>query len=144
MLDRTPPPERLSQRDRSAYLDESYGYADVVGFLRCYRILIAGAMLAGLLASLVYVAFAAPIYTATAQLMLAPDMVQPVSRNAGEVTLAMDTPQIESQIAVLRSERIVISVVEKLGLLNDPEFVGRQGWLSRLGGERSPHERTRA
>jgi Mrp family chromosome partitioning ATPase len=73
--------------------------------------------------------------------MLAPDAVQLGSRVVGDVKLGMDTPEIESQIAVLRSERIVINVVEKLGLQNDPEFAGREGWF---GAERSTHEKTRA
>jgi len=39
-----------------------------------------------------------------------------------EVNLSLDTAQVESQIAVLQSEKIAMMVINELGLMNDPRF----------------------
>jgi polysaccharide biosynthesis transport protein len=126
--------------------EEGISRADIVGFLLRYNRVVARSTLAGMLLALAYIATTPSIFTARAQLLLDPGLIQNVPRIAGEIQLAMDTPQIESQIAVLRSERIINAALKKLDLLLDPEFVAQGGWLARLTlqGEPTAFETARA
>jgi succinoglycan biosynthesis transport protein ExoP len=75
-----------------------------------------------LLASL-YLAFAEDRYTASASLLpdtrSAPPAPIEIDKNA-----TIDPAVVESQIETIRSEKIALAVIDKLGLLRDPEFVG--------------------
>ena len=126
--------------------EEGVSRADIVGFLTRYKRVVARSTLAGMLLAFAYIAITPSIFTARAQLLLDPSQLQHFPRIAGEIQLAMDTPLIESQIAVLRSERIINAALEKLDLLVDPEFVAQRGWLARLTlqGEPTAFEATRA
>ncbi len=39
------------------------------------------------------------------------------------MTMALDNPEVESQITILRSEQVLAAVVTELKLYSDPEFV---------------------
>ena len=146
MLERSRMPDDHSATDCGLVREEGVGRADIVGFLMRYNRVVARSTLAGMLLALGYIATTPSIFTARAQLLLDPSQVQHIPRIAGEIQLAMDTPLIESQIAVLRSERIINSALEKLDLLHDPEFVAQRGWFARLTlqGEPTAFEATRA
>lgn len=145
MLERSRMPDDHPAADGGQPPEEGVSRADIVGFLMHYKRVVARGTLVGMLLALAYIAITPSSFTARAQLLLDPGLIQHVPRIAGEVQPAMDTPQIESQIAVLRSERIINATLEKLDLLRDPEFVAQRGWLARhtLQGEPSDFESTR-
>lgn len=64
-------------------------------------------------------------YLASAQLMIEPGKQQLLWQNSNVVDLTVDNAQVESQVEVLRSERIANDVIAGLGLENDPEFRGK-------------------
>jgi uncharacterized protein involved in exopolysaccharide biosynthesis/Mrp family chromosome partitioning ATPase len=146
MLERPRMPDDPQALNGGQVREEGVSRADIVGFLMRYKRVVAGSTLAGMLLSLGYIATTPAIFTARAQLLLDPGLIQNVPRIAGEIQLAMDTPQIESQIAVLRSERVIDVALAKLDLLRDPEFAAERGWLARLTlqGEPTAFETTRA
>jgi uncharacterized protein involved in exopolysaccharide biosynthesis/Mrp family chromosome partitioning ATPase len=77
-----------------------------------------------------YLATATPMYVARAQLVI--DQSTPLLLPGMEsgTLVSLDTAQVESQLVVLRSERIAAMVVEKLDLENNPDFVAVPSLLS--------------
>jgi succinoglycan biosynthesis transport protein ExoP len=89
------------------------------------RVLIAAAIL-GLFIGLVYVITAVPQYTATTDLLIDSQKDKnDVSASIAELTF--DTGAIDSQVEVLKSEKIALSVISTLKLTSDPEFMGTRG-----------------
>ena len=76
----------------------------------------------GLLGAGFYVATTEPIFVARTQILIEPRIPQLLQQQMAEVTLSLDTAQIESQIAVLQSEKIATMVITELELLDDPKF----------------------
>ncbi|WP_188609808.1 AAA family ATPase [Chelatococcus reniformis] len=74
--------------------------------------------------ALAYVKLATPTYTARTQLLIDPKSSQLTRDEAQSSTI--DSAQLESQMAVLRSERIAVAVIRQLGLLKNPAFVKPQ------------------
>lgn len=98
-----------------------FTFSDIFDFVVANRRTLAIAIAIPLALAFYYLLNATPIYTARAQLLLDPQTPEPLAApSAGSITY--DSPQVESQIAVLRSEKLGMSVVRELNLLNDPEF----------------------
>ncbi|MDP4004396.1 Wzz/FepE/Etk N-terminal domain-containing protein [Methylobacterium sp. NEAU K] len=68
-----------------------------------------------------YAFTAAPSYTATATLLLDPRR-QAGSGSEGSLAPTLDVSRAESELQVLRSERLLANVFNSLGLANNPEF----------------------
>jgi len=102
-----------------------------LGFLRRqYWVIIFTAVLAGA-ASAIYLRITPPVYTAQVKVLFGNPKAQFVQQQS---VLAADTPvdsaQLDSQIQILTSKAISISVINQLRLADDPEFKER-GRLSR-------------
>src|SRR5882762_10060189 len=82
----------------------------------------------GLGLGLLYLLFASSQYTAVARLVTDTRRTHSVP---APPDATVDPAVIESQIEMIRSEKIELAVIRKLGLQNDPEFV-QQGFLNRL------------
>lgn len=78
---------------------------------------------AALVIAVLYLIVAVPTFTATAQLI--------IDSKAAPGDASSVSTIVESQIAIIRSEGIARTVVQKLSLANDPEFAD-QGLLRRL------------
>ncbi len=83
---------------------------------------------AGALVGLAYTVTAVPQYTATTDILIDSQK----DRNALSASIAeltFDAGAIDSQVEVLKSEKIALSVVSALNLTHDPEFMGGRGTL---------------
>ena len=96
--------------------------ADLVRFLRLRRWAILVPILTALVAAYGYIQIAIPMYTARAQIIIDPRLPQFIPGRSEESLLAWDSAQVESEIAVLQSERIAEAVVVKLGLDRANDF----------------------
>lgn len=105
---------------------------EIVSLARRYRFTIIGAIAAALVAASIYVAISTPMFLASARLMIEPQRPQLFWQEPGMLDLTIDNAQVESQVEVLRSERIATSVLAELELAGDGEFQGEVGGLSRL------------
>lgn len=87
-----------------------------------------------LVLGLVYSIVAVPRYTANVSLLLDTPKVAAVadSYDHGN-TLGFETGGIDSQVEVLKSERIALGVIRKLDLKNEPYF-NSKSWLSSVAG----------
>jgi uncharacterized protein involved in exopolysaccharide biosynthesis/Mrp family chromosome partitioning ATPase len=76
-------------------------------------------------AALLYVIFAVPRFTATTSLI--PDMKRapPAPNEVSQETL-VDPAIVENQVETIRSSRIALTVIDRLGLSTDEEFVGKE------------------
>lgn len=121
---------RLNLEDGKRFLSAS----EISAFLRRHAYVILIPMAAALVLAVVYVEFATPIYTARAQLIIDPRIPEQLRLQTGDQVASLDTAQVESQIAVLRSERIATMVIGKLDLMNAPDFQPRSSVLGQIMG----------
>jgi polysaccharide biosynthesis transport protein len=77
----------------------------------------------------VYVMTTPPSFTATTTMMIDAKRVQLFQQPSMINDLPIDAATVESQIEVLKSETVAQAVIDKLHLVNDPEFVGPGGGL---------------
>ncbi len=109
--------------DRDAY--STFGrlsIVDVFDFIGRYFKLVIATTSATLFLALTYILTAVPLYTAAGQLLIDVRVPYLAHEQWREVGMVLDSPQIESQIAVLRSEPVALAVVSRLGLQSDAEF----------------------
>ena len=97
---------------------------EIVGFLRRFRSSIAVSLAIPVACAAIYILTASPVYTARAQILLDPRTPQPLRDNADTSSATFDSPYVESQIAVLKSEGIALAVARDLKLYQDAEFAG--------------------
>jgi Mrp family chromosome partitioning ATPase/capsular polysaccharide biosynthesis protein len=103
---------------------EGMTLASLMPLARRYGRLVIGIMAASFLLALIYVLTAVPSYVASTQLLIESQKGQPFMAESGLLDLTIDNAHVESQVEVLRSERISIAVIRQLGLTADPEFRG--------------------
>ncbi|WP_245451978.1 GNVR domain-containing protein [Mesorhizobium waimense] len=96
--------------------------SDIVSFVRQYLFSILSFSGTGILFAAFYIATSDPIYEARTQILISPKIPRNLQQQPAEINLSLDTAQVESQLAVLRSEKIAKMVIDDLGLMNDPTF----------------------
>lgn len=102
-------------------------------FKRQYKLIIFFSVL-GIVLGILYIAGAQPLYTATTQVLIDDqDVGNSGSSNAGSLTKGFDMAKIDSQVEVIRSDRIAMSVVEKLKLYENNEFLNARGTIFSKG-----------
>jgi len=121
MLDKTE--SRHSQKSGFDEQQASLSLVEIASFLGSYATSIAIFVAAPLAIAVAYIFLAAPTYTAMVQLLLEPKTPQPISQNVGADGSSLDTPYVESQVAVLKSEKIILAVIDELKLLDDTDFL---------------------
>jgi succinoglycan biosynthesis transport protein ExoP len=93
-----------------------------LGFLRRqYSVIIFAAALA-LAASAIYLRITPPTYTAQVKVLLGNPKAQFVQQQSVLAETPIDAMQLESQIQILKSKAIATSVINQLGLADDPDF----------------------
>src|SRR3954451_17658636 len=78
--------------------------------------------------TIAYLATASKKYVSTAQLVIdtrKTQMLQQQSGFGGETPL--DSPTVDSQVEILKSESFALAVIKDMHLTEDPEFVGNPG-----------------
>ncbi len=133
MQKRTSPPEfsHSMRADASIAESEHINFDDVKRFVRRYALTIAGSALVALLAASLYVVSSVPLYTARAQIVIDPSLTQLLRGSSGDRLVSLNSAQVGSQLAVLRSEKIAAAVIDKLDLEQNPAF--RSAGFSLLG-----------
>jgi succinoglycan biosynthesis transport protein ExoP len=127
--------KRLSQSPESAVQGISHSVsAQVLDFDRLLAatrrqlrlVALAGAL--GVVLAGFYVVTAVPQYTASAQILI--DSLKDKNELSASIAdLTYDTSAIDSQVEVLRSDKIALAVISKLNLTKDPEFTNDHSYL---------------
>ncbi|MGY3108737.1 GumC family protein [Bradyrhizobium sp. LM6.9] len=79
---------------------------------------------ASVILALLYLFTAAPLFTSTAAMVIDTRKVQLFQQQSVLGDIAVDSATIETQVEILKSENISLSVIRDLHLIDDPEFSG--------------------
>lgn len=102
--------------------DATLGVAtDLLDVLRRGKWIVSGCLAVALGLALAYLVRTPPEYTASAQVILEPRRLTPQEAVAGS-SATLDSAQAESQMQVVKSERILTTVFDALDLVEAPEF----------------------
>jgi uncharacterized protein involved in exopolysaccharide biosynthesis len=115
--------------------------AHVIDFTFRYFWLVLATTSAAIALGLAHVLTAVPLYTASGQLLIDVKLPYLANEQWRETGMVLDAAQIDSQIAVLKSEPVAQAVVRQLGLLNDPAFGAATASPPELAGS-SPSSKT--
>lgn len=97
-------------------------YRDILGFFRRHVRTIAMSVAATLALATLLLMLTEPVFTAQAQILIDPGIQSVLREQSDDPSTAMDSQQLETQIAVLRSEEVSKAVVQRFNLTEDPEF----------------------
>jgi polysaccharide biosynthesis transport protein len=112
----------------SEFVSPAELYATFVAFLRRQFSVIVFALLFGLALSVVYIFTAPPRYTGRAVLVIDTHKTQFLQTSTiGD--LPIDTASVDTQIEIMKSENVALSVIKDLHLNEDPEFVSPRAGL---------------
>ena len=89
------------------------------------------AILAALLLAIGYIVAATPIYTSAVDILIDSRQFGAIESSRDQADLTFNQAAIDSQVEVIRSEKIALSVMRKLKLTEDPEFVAA-GFFANL------------
>lgn len=85
---------------------------------------------------IVYLVLAQPMYTANARIMMDTRQAQVLDKDSNANSALIDTGYVDSQVEVINSDDLILSVVRRLKLTEDPEFNGSNpGLLSIILGK---------
>lgn len=102
--------------------DQRLGIGELMAFVRRYSRLIGICVLAALAIGAVYLMAATHVYVAQAQVFIDPKRPQAASGVTELGLQQLDSSQLESQIQIVKSERISRRVIRDLRLMDDLEF----------------------
>ena len=85
---------------------------------------------------ILYLVTAQPMYTANARIMMDTRQAQVLDKDSNANSALIDTGYVDSQVEVINSDDLILSVVRRLKLTDDPEFNGsKPGLLSIVLGK---------
>lgn len=102
---------------------------------RRFRVL-AGGVAVGLIAAVFYILVTVPKYTSVVDILLDTPKVSAVadSYDTTSNAVSFEAGGVDSQVELLKSERITLAVIKKLDLKTNPQFAPKTGALSRAVG----------
>ena len=108
-------------------------YAAIIGFIRRQYSVVVFVSLLSLLLGAVYIFTSAPRYTAHAILVIDSHKPQFLQSEAQFGAAPIDSSAVDTQIEILNSENVALSVIKDLHLSEDPEFISpRAGFLGTI------------
>lgn len=108
----------------------------VADVLRRQWPIIAACVGASLALVMLYLVTAQPMYTANARIMMDTRQAQVLDKDSNASSALIDTGYVDSQVEVINSDDLILSVVRRLKLTEDPEFNGsKPGLLSLIMGK---------
>ncbi|MBR0810927.1 MULTISPECIES: Wzz/FepE/Etk N-terminal domain-containing protein [Bradyrhizobium] len=108
----------------------------VADVLRRQWPIIAACTGASLALVMIYLVTAEPMYTANARIMMDTRQAQVLDKDSNANSALIDTGYVDSQVEVINSNDLILSVVRRLKLTDDPEFNGSNpGLLSIVLGK---------
>jgi succinoglycan biosynthesis transport protein ExoP len=101
-----------------------------LGFVRRQLLVILSLVLLAIGLAVVYLYVTPPVYKGVTRIIIDTSKEQVFKQSILEGPA--DAAMMDSQIEVLRSENFALSIISKLGLTRDPEFVGDAGVIGRV------------
>jgi succinoglycan biosynthesis transport protein ExoP len=127
-IDKSPP-----VADRSAATPELASptelYASLIALLRRQFPVIIFVLLITMALGAVYLFTTPPMFTGQAAMIIDTRKVQLFQQQSILGDIGVDSATVESQVEILKSENIALSVIKDLRLAEDPEFIGAGGGM---------------
>lgn len=121
-----PTSDQIGTREEVGYFDLKYIFSAAK---RQWPVIL-GAAVIGSLIGVIYATTSVPLYSTTASIMLDRRQARAVQDVSAVTDIGVDAPIVaDSQVEILKSERIALAVVDQLNLVNDSTFWVREGWL---------------
>jgi capsular exopolysaccharide synthesis family protein len=98
-------------------------------FIKRHSAIITISTLLGIFVAAAYVFTAVPLYTGRTQIIIDPSLPQTLREPSSDGIFSIDNAQVESQLEILRSEKIAGAVIDQLKLEDNPEFNSRSSSL---------------
>ena len=131
MSPQSQPPSLESETTQENSLRELAHWA--IGIVRRQFLVIALIAVVGTSLGTFYVLIAPPTYTAETTIVIDPRRVQ-LFPKATFSEAQIDSPALEGEIELMRSEPVALSAINALGLAKDPEFLRSRGVLGAVLG----------
>jgi uncharacterized protein involved in exopolysaccharide biosynthesis len=112
-------------------------------FLKANRYTVGVPLVVAALLMSLYILAAKPMYTAATHLLIDANLPQILPEQSRDYRAQLDAAQVDSQIAILRSDEIAMIVINKLQLLSDPEFLERASFFGAVTPSYSSKTQTR-
>jgi len=122
--------ELTQERDDQGGLGDLVNFA--LGLLRRQYLLILFVTILGVAASFIYLQVTPPTYSAQAKVLFGNSKIQFGQQQSILADSPLDRTQLESQLEVLRSNAVLVSVINQLKLADDPDFNAPPRPLTRL------------
>jgi succinoglycan biosynthesis transport protein ExoP len=118
----------LPDEDRNdGTISELMDFDSIIRVVRRQWKLVAIGALIGAVLGLVYIMTAVPLYTASASILIDRGNKEVIEQLTSASALVDDESTILSEVELLKSDTIALSVVDKLNLLSDPVFMSSGG-----------------
>ncbi|WP_456621608.1 Wzz/FepE/Etk N-terminal domain-containing protein [Bradyrhizobium sp. P5_C12] len=104
----------------------------VIDILRRQWPLIASIVGAALALVIIYLLVATPMFTANARILMDTRQTQVLDKDSGMSNALIDTGFVDSQVEILQSDDLLLSIVRRLKLIEDPEYNGSNPGLLAL------------
>lgn len=118
-------PEMQSARARPLG-EDIVQLSEIHSFVKRHSLSIGTCSVAGLALAGLYLGSVEPSYTANTEILIDPKTPPLLETQSRELKVSLDTAELESQMAVLRSVTIATMVIDDLNLLEDSEFQGNE------------------
>jgi len=109
----------------------------ILGVARRRKKVLIGGMIVGVLAAVIYIIAAVPKYTAVVDILIDTPKVRAVADAYDTSSLSFETGGVDSQVELLKSERISLGIIKKLDLKNHPRFKPTPSFLVAAIGDAS-------
>src|SRR5207248_10037511 len=119
--------ERSEVPERPIVLSEIF--EQLTGFVRCQLPIFVFGMACAISIGIVYLITTPASFTSHAMLLIDSSKLRVLRNDAPLGDSPIDTAQVETQVEILKSENIGLSVIKDLKLTEDPEFASSRGGL---------------
>src|ERR1700694_3651547 len=124
-------PQARDQIERET--DDANSFSEIIqqlaGFVRRQFPLLVFILACSFLLGLVYLMTAPARYTSHSMLLIDSSKLRVLQQQASVGDTPLDTAQVETQVEILKSENIALSVIKDMHLTDDPEFSGTGGGI---------------
>lgn len=124
--------DRFAPNHGDEYASDGFSIRDILGLLRRQAKLIVATILVVLIVATVAALSLTPIYSSSTLVLVDPSRKNLLDPTVPGTTATQDSGRIDSEVEIIRSDGILMKVIQTTGLVTDPEFGVRLGLRDRI------------
>lgn len=114
------------------FASEGFSIRDIVGLLRRQAKLIVATIVVVMIVAAVAALSLTPIYSASTLVLVDPSRKNLLDPTVAGTTATQDSGRVDSEVEIIRSDGILMKVIQETGLVTDQEFGVRLGLRDRI------------